>query len=163
MKSAICDIREAIDAGSAALLVYEVVDLAKCEMVKKALHEIVQRQGAKIGILVSNASTLAPPGPASDLAEEDFMKGFDIIVRTTLNAVHAFLPLAGEDATLLNISSGLAHMSPMKRVSAHVVGQAAQTKLINFIQAENLNLHVVNITPGVVDTEALRDAGGAVM
>ena len=87
------------------------------------------------------------------------MKGFDINVRTTLNAVHAFLPLAAEGATLLNISSGVAHMSPMRGVSAHVVGKAAQTKLIDFIQAENPDLHVVNIQPGVVNTEALRDAG----
>jgi len=134
------------------LVLYEVADLTKAAEVQQALKSITERVG-EINIFVSNAGVLPTPGPVSTLEPEAFEYGFNLNVRTTLNAVQAFIPLAAPNAVLINVSTGIAHFAPIPGMSAYASSKAMNTKLIDYVAAENPQLHVINLQPGVVDTE----------
>jgi NAD(P)-dependent dehydrogenase (short-subunit alcohol dehydrogenase family) len=70
--------------------------------------------------------------------------------------VQAFIPLAAPGAKLFNISSCLAHLAsvaPVEDVFAYAVTKLASTRMFDFVAAENPELHIVNVHPGVTDTE----------
>ena len=157
LKTAVGEIARSLDVQTTKLQ-YAVADLTKREDVARALQGFVERQGGKkIDIFVSNAGALPTPGYALQMDQEVFMKGFDSNVRSALNAVHSFLAHAAKDATLLNISTGIVHMLPLPGMSAYAASKAANAKLIDYIQAENPELHAVNVQPGVVATEINSD------
>jgi NAD(P)-dependent dehydrogenase (short-subunit alcohol dehydrogenase family) len=82
-----------------------------------------------------------------------FMRAFDMNVLTSLNAIQAFLSVAGSDPILLNVSTNLAHIQPMPTMPAYAASKAAQLKMVEYFATENPELHVVSIQPGVIATE----------
>ncbi|KXT13919.1 hypothetical protein AC579_2395 [Pseudocercospora musae] len=132
-------------------------DLTKRNVTTAALDRIVEKQGGTIEVLVSNAGATPSPGLALKSSDEEFMRLLDTNIRPTLNAIHAFVPHASEDAVLINVSTGLAHMLPRAGISAHAASKAASLKLVDYVQVENPNLHVVSIQPGSVQTEATQN------
>ncbi|KAF7194290.1 Short chain dehydrogenase citE [Pseudocercospora fuligena] len=156
LKTAVQEISEA--AGQLQTkVIFEVADLTKRDVTTAALHRIVEKQGGTIEIFVSNAGATPSPGLALKSNDDDFMKLFDMNIRSTLNAIHAFVPHASENAVLINVSTGLAHMLPRAGISAHAASKAASLKLVDYIQVENPQLHVVSIQPGSVKTEATQN------
>jgi len=133
-------------------VLYKVADLTIRADVETAFKDIVKEVG-KISILVSNAGTIATTGLVADTNADDFMRGFDMNVRTVLNATQAFIPLAAPNATLINISTGMVHFAPMPGMSSYTATKAATTKMFDYITAENPSLRVFNVQPGVVSTE----------
>lgn len=158
LRAAITEISNSV-AGDRRKLMFKVVDLHKREMVKQALKEIAEEQNSSINILVTNAGDLVNPVPVMETDADNFMRAFDYNVRIPLNTIQAFLPFAAEDAIILNISSGIAHMDPVPGLGAHGASKAAGVKLLDYIQVEHPKLHVVNIQPGSVDTEMSHKAG----
>lgn len=158
-------LKEAVDeiAGSITAtkprLIFKVADLNKADQVRQAFKEIVEEGTGKIDILVPNAGDLVSPAKIVDTVVDDFMRGFDYNVRLPFNAIRAFLPYAADNAVVLNISSGVAHMRPVPGLSAHAASKAAGVKLLDSVQAENPGLHVVNIQPGAVATAMSQKAG----
>lgn len=157
LKTAIQEITKAVGSPDSKLL-YEVADLTKREATEQAFAKIVEAQGGcPIDICVSNAGATPTPRLVADSDEEEWMHLVYQNVRSTLNMAHAFIPRAAKDATLLHVSTGLVHMLPRMRVSAHAASKAASAKLVEYIQAENPDLHVVSIQPGSVTTEATQN------
>lgn len=161
LRSAISEFLSVLPLGAHTKVLYEVADLTDRAQTIAAFDKIVDAQGiSTIDIFVNNAGGPPIPGLAHKLKEQDFMTAFDRNVRNTLNAIHAFLPRAAQqNAVLLNISSGVAHMSPVTGISGHAVSKAAATKLVDYVAAENPALHVVQVQPGVIATEATAKAG----
>jgi NAD(P)-dependent dehydrogenase (short-subunit alcohol dehydrogenase family) len=91
---------------------YQVADLSDAKQVKSAFHAIANEFG-KIDILVSNAGTLPPFGPIVGYNAEDLVRGFEGNVLSAFNASQAFLPLAGPDPIILNISTCLVNITPV--------------------------------------------------
>ncbi|CAH0053260.1 unnamed protein product [Clonostachys solani] len=133
-------------------VLYEVADLKKREEVEAAFSSIVAKVG-KLDILVNNAGAMAPPTPAIKYTAESFSSMFETNVTTTLHATQAFVSSAGSAPILINISASLAHIQPMSGMAAYTASKAAQLKLIEYLGAENPQLHTVNLHPGVVATE----------
>jgi NAD(P)-dependent dehydrogenase (short-subunit alcohol dehydrogenase family) len=158
LRAAIKEISDAVP-GTKPRLIFKVADLNDREVVKQALKEISEEQNSKIDVLVPNAGDLVHPAPISTTEVDDFMKAFDYNVRLPLNTVLAFLPYSAKHAVILNISSGIAHMDPVPGLSAHGASKAAGVKLLDYIQAEHPNFHIVNIQPGSVETEMSHKAG----
>lgn len=131
---------------------YEVTDLTKRSDVDRALHSIVTKSGT-ISIFVSNAGGIPALGPAADMDPDVFMSGFETNVRTALNSIQASLPLAAQDAILISLSTGLAHIAPVAGMSAYSTSKAANLKMLDYFAAENLGVRFVSLHPGVVDTE----------
>lgn len=133
-------------------ILYRAADLSDRKQVDDALAEIAEAVG-KIDIFVNNAGALSPIEPVAKYNAATFMKAFEMNVLTSLNAIQAFMPLAGADPILLNISAGLTHTQPMPGMSAYAASKTAQLKMVEYFAAENPELHVVNIHPGIIATE----------
>lgn len=139
-------------ASHGTLVLCKKADLTKLQEVRDAINEIAQSVGS-INIFVSNAGFFPTVSSVLEHEADDYMEGFKMNVVTTLNALQAFRPHAAPEAVVLNISTSLAHVSPWPRPSGYCVTKGANLKLMDFFAAENPEIHVVNVQPGVVETE----------
>lgn len=153
LKSAVEELSAAVGTPDSKVI-YEVADLTDRAATIQAFSNIVKTQGAPIDICISNAGATPNPGMAIEVPDEEFMSLVNSNVRSTLNTAHAFIPRSSKNATLLNVSTGLIHMLPRPGISAHAASKAASMKLIEYIAAENPEVHVVSLQPGSVVTEA---------
>lgn len=142
-------------AGPATRVLFETADTTQRTSIDGALKTIVGQVG-KIDIFVSNAGLLTSNGVVASYDESELRRGFEVNVIGSFNAVQAFIPLAAPGAKLFNISSCLAHLAPVapvKNIFAYAVTKLASIRMFDFIAAENPELLVVNVHPGVIDTE----------
>lgn len=72
----------------------------------------------------------------------------------------AFLRHAAKDAVLIALTAGLAHLPSMPGYSSYSTSKLAGIKLFESVQAENPELRVVNVHPGVIKSE-MSDKGAA--
>ena len=151
LQSATKEIKAAAVNSDTSVL-FQTADLTKREEVDVALQSFVAKVG-RISILVANAGGLSEVGPLATMHAASFMKGFEINVLPCLHAIQAFIPVATSDAMIFNISSGIGHFAPMPGMSSYAASKAAGIKMIDYLAAENPDLHFVDIQPGVVSTE----------
>jgi NAD(P)-dependent dehydrogenase (short-subunit alcohol dehydrogenase family) len=72
----------------------------------------------------------------------------------------AFLRHAAKDAYLLSINTGIGHMPALPGgMSAYAASKAAAIKLFEYVALENPGIHVVNVHPGVVESDMNRKSG----
>lgn len=140
------------------ILLREICDLADQAQTVRAFDSIVKSVGP-IDILISNAGALPDLGPLRGFNATTFMHSFELNVLTALNAVQAFLPRSTTHPTIISVSSCIAHISPMPNVSGYAVSKAANLKLMDYLAAENPELHLVNLQPGTITTEMSAKAG----
>ncbi|RHZ48370.1 SDR family NAD(P)-dependent oxidoreductase [Aspergillus thermomutatus] len=116
--------------ATATKVLYETADLSDRTHVDAAMTTIAHQVG-KIDILVSNAGMLPLPGLLRGYDAETFMQSFQGNVLTTFNANSMLVP-------------GLA---------PYAVSKAACLKMLEYLAAENPQLHVVSVQPGWVPTD----------
>lgn len=58
-----------------------------------------------------------------------------------------------DKAVLINVSSMMAHARPVVTNFAYSMAKAANLKMIEYFAAENPNIHVVSLQPGIINTE----------
>jgi NAD(P)-dependent dehydrogenase (short-subunit alcohol dehydrogenase family) len=157
LKGAVEEIRKANTKGTTTVA-FESVDLSKRKDVEKAFESALKTiGGSQIDIFVSNAATAAVQGPVFGFKEADAREYLDFNIITAFNAVQAAKPHLASEAKLINISSGIGHIHPMPNQWAYATAKAAVTKLYDYIQAENPDLDVFCIQPGVIATELSGD------
>ncbi|KAL2067368.1 hypothetical protein VTL71DRAFT_1793 [Oculimacula yallundae] len=138
-----------------------------------ALSLTTQTFSRKISILISNAAHLPIPTHLSTSVPADWFAGMETNVLGNLYLLQAFLshsvPVSDSDSQLekpivVHVSTGLAHVSADK-MSAYSVSKLAATRLWELFAVENPGVRVVNVHPGVVETEMNRRAmeGGLVL
>lgn len=153
VESAAEEIRMADPTGLINVIV-ESVDLSQHTAVDVAFAQALRKTGqAKINVFIHNAGILQTNGPVAGYEYEEYRKGLEINMVGAFNAVQAMLPLLSPSAKVFNISSCIAHISLMPRSWAYAATKIANTKMFEYLQAENPNLHIVNVHPGVVNTE----------
>lgn len=77
-----------------------------------------------------------------------------------LNTVREFAKYAAKGAHVLHISTCISHIPPLEAgVSAYAASKAAATKVFDHLAFENPDLFVVNVHPGLVDTDLSRKSG----
>lgn len=84
-------------------------------------------------------------------------------VKGTMISVKAFLPTANPShAAILGVTTGGTSMPPamLPGLSAYISSKLAQVKLLEFVTAENPNVFVATVHPGIVDTAMFRKNGG---
>lgn len=132
---------------------YAVADLLKVTDLEAAFNRFRTSFGP-IDVLVSNAGYLNNPAEIVSAQSDDWWMAMEINVRGVFNAIRAFVPLAAPEPTLLNITSGIAHLpSTLPGMSAYAISKLANAKLVEYIGYEVPDLHVVNIQPGVIESE----------
>lgn len=157
LQAAVEEIRAANPQGTTTA-VYEGVDLSQREAVDKAFTSALQQIGAShVDVFISNAGVLPAQGAVAGYSEADLRKGLDLTLVASFNAVQAALPLlAPKDAKVLNISSGIGHISAVPGVWLYATQKMALIKMFDYLQAERPDLDVFNVQPGVIDTDMSR-------
>ncbi|KAF4987225.1 hypothetical protein FDECE_15536 [Fusarium decemcellulare] len=138
-----------------------VADITRIEQVDEGLNKINQRFG-KIDVFVSNAAFLPVPEPvlSPDFDIQDWWTAFRTNVLGVVHSVRGFANHAAEEACFLNISTCISHIPPLEAgVSAYAASKAAANKLLDYIALENPGLRVMNVHPGLVESDMSRKSG----
>ncbi|KAL7949502.1 hypothetical protein V8C42DRAFT_311072 [Trichoderma barbatum] len=151
---------EAAKHGHSPLIITEVADLMQRDTVDAALQSIQTKASAQAGstyldVLVSNAGMAPKMGTVLGYDTELIMKTLGLNVLSAFNAINAWVPLAppGDKAVLINVSSMMAHGTPVPTNFAYSISKAANLKMLDYFAIENPAIHVVSIQPGIINTE----------
>lgn len=108
----------------------------------------------KIDVLINNAGYLPsffPLGTESASEADDWWSAFSVNVRGSHNVLSAFLPVAAENATVIQLGSGATNVN-IPGQSAYNASKVAATRVFECFQSENPGFRVVVVAPGVVET-----------
>lgn len=124
------------------------------EKATKEIFATVKEEIGLIDVLVSNAGYLPKPGPVKDTPIDDFWRAFEINVKGATMLVQGFLGSAAEDAVLIDINAGLAHVKDARfPVAPYAASKAAFTRVLDFVRQENPKLRVYSLHPGLIKTD----------
>jgi NAD(P)-dependent dehydrogenase (short-subunit alcohol dehydrogenase family) len=156
------DTKQAIEEEFAGTKVLAVpADISNAKQIEDAFLKINQTFG-KTNVLVCNSAFLSSYSPvlSPNLDVQDWWNAFNTNILGSLYTIRGFLKFAAEGAHVLHISTAISHMPPIETgASAYAASKAAAVKLFDYIAFENPKLHVVNIHPGLVDTDMSRKSG----
>jgi NAD(P)-dependent dehydrogenase (short-subunit alcohol dehydrogenase family) len=131
-------------------------DVSKEDQVDAAF-DAVKKEFGTIDIMVSNSAFMATNTSLAAADVKDWWTTYETNVLGAMLVTRAFLRNKSEGAFLLNISSGVAHMPGMGHgISAYASSKSASTKLFEYVAVEEQGVHVVNVQPGIVDSELNR-------
>ncbi|KAF2715924.1 putative short-chain dehydrogenase [Polychaeton citri CBS 116435] len=154
LKEAAEEIRKASPKGTTTDVFFEGVDLSQRAAVDIAFTNAVKHfGGAKVDVVVSNAAAAPEFGTVASYSEKDLYKGIELNIGTAFNTIGAIFPLLAPNATVLNITSGMAHVDPWATMWVYAMNKIATAKMFEYFQFENPDLRVINVQPGVVATE----------
>ncbi|KAK3314605.1 hypothetical protein B0H66DRAFT_627248 [Apodospora peruviana] len=127
--------------------------------------ETLEAAAAAIGLwhVVVLASGYCPkPNPVSGSDAEEWQKGYQVIVLGTALTAKAFLPTV-RGAAFLGITSDTSLLPPtyLPGLAAYVSIKLAQAKVYEFLAAENPDVFVATVHPGMIDTNNFRATGAS--
>lgn len=117
--------------------------------------------GTGIDVLVSNAAVQTALEPFASTDFDSWWRGFEINVRGPALLVRGFLRVAKPGAVIVNVTTAGAHVPGMPRMSNYQATKAGALKFFEVLQAEHPELQIVNVHPGVIETDMSRQAYGA--
>ncbi|KAB5517411.1 hypothetical protein GE09DRAFT_979143 [Coniochaeta sp. 2T2.1] len=133
-------------------VILEVVDLMDRDATEAAFKSIAANVDT-LDVLVSNAGVAPIMQPVRGYDAGIMMDTLNLNLLTAFYALQAWVPLSGSGATLINISSMTAHAVPMVPNFAYAMSKAANLKMVDFFAHENPGIHVVNVQPGIINTD----------
>lgn len=123
------------------------------EKATQKMFATIRSEIGLIDVLVSNAGYLPRPGPVKDTPIDDFWRAFEINVKGATLLVQGFLGAAAEDAVLIDINAGLAHITNTRfPVAPYAASKAAFIRVLDFVRQENPKLRVYSVHPGLIET-----------
>jgi NAD(P)-dependent dehydrogenase (short-subunit alcohol dehydrogenase family) len=153
LQSAAEEIKKANPAGTTTVIT-ESADVTKRPSLEAAFANATKAAGgAKVDIFVNNAGCLQPRNSLAAFSEREFRESIEGNFMGSFHAVQTIVPLLDPKATILNINSGIAHVSPLPGFSPYASTKLATAKMFDYLQTENPDLSVFNVQPGVVTTE----------
>lgn len=137
-----------------------VADISNKTQVDEAFAKIEKNFGT-IDILIPNAAYFTGVKPFGEESVEDWEESLKVNVLGVYLLTSAFLRHASKDAKIINISTAITHLPPFKGFSSYGSTKLAGTKVLDFVQAEHPEIHVVNVHPGQVrETDMAEKAKG---
>ena len=134
-------------------------DCARC--VKDTIDQFGRLDG-----VVNNAGTLAPLDTTANADPAAWQRNLLVNVAGPFNLIHTALPeLKRRQGRVVNVSSGAAEVV-IQAAGAYCAAKAALNHFTRVLAAEEPEITVVAVRPGVVDTamqHVLRDQGPRVM
>ncbi|KAK5118660.1 hypothetical protein LTR85_008125 [Meristemomyces frigidus] len=139
-------------------------DIVLPEQVGQAMNSIIEHFGGVPDVLVNNAGGLSGVGSLTDVDLDDIWSAFDINVRGPLAVTQAYLRANKKHSpdtarTVINISSGAAHLPYAPGLAAYSTSKLANAKIMEYLHHENPSWNVFNMQPGVVATDLASQAG----
>lgn len=131
-----------------------VADVTNEAQVAAAFAETKKVLGP-IDILVSNAAYMPFPAPVASAPVADWWNSMEINVKGNLHLMQAFVANmnTATEPIIVNITTGGTHLSPLPTLSGYVVGKLAALKMFEYFAAENPGIRVMNVHPGVMETD----------
>ena len=120
---------------------------------EQAVNDAFGSLNTKIDVLVHNAGYLPDVEPVSTTPVTEWWRGFEINVKGSFIVTQAFLKHAAKDAVLVNMTTGVAHLPTFPHYSSYAASKLAAVKFFNGVQAENPDVRVVNVHPGVIKSD----------
>ncbi|CAF9935324.1 hypothetical protein IMSHALPRED_010182 [Imshaugia aleurites] len=115
-------------------------------------------------VLILNAGVLASPQPIAKSDPADWWRVLETNVKGAMVTTRAFLPSRNNNASIIGLNANMitvpASYPAAAGASAYVCSKFAQLKLLEYVSAENPDVFVVSVHPGVVDTDMLRSMDG---
>lgn len=129
------------------------VDVSDRELVNEAFRTAAAHFG-KLDVLINNAAYYSGLTSINDSTLESWYPSFEINVKGAFLVTKGFLAYSVPKATVLHISSGIAHINPpWAGYSAYAASKAAATRFFEYLQSEMPDFQVISIHPGTVRTE----------
>jgi NAD(P)-dependent dehydrogenase (short-subunit alcohol dehydrogenase family) len=136
---------------------YHVADITDAKSISEAFAEVIRLYG-KVDVLINNAGYLSVHTTLADSPLEDYWLGFEINIKGPIVTTQEFLKIAAPGATLINMSSGAAHIPYIPEYSGYSAAKLAAAKITEYVHHENPHLRVFNLQPGTVETNMARKA-----
>ncbi|PVH95132.1 NAD(P)-binding protein [Periconia macrospinosa] len=153
LQSAAEEIKKANPAGTTTV-VTEGADISQRNSLEAAFSSATsQAGGAKVDVFVNNAGSLKQLDTVTTYNEQNLRESIETNFIGSYYLLQTIAPLLAPKAKVLNISSGIGHMNPLPGFWAYSSLKLAIIKMFDFFQAENPDLNIFNIQPGVVETE----------
>lgn len=124
------------------------------------MKEIASTIGAW-DVLILNAAHVLTPGSIVDASLQDWWQHYETNVKSVVIASQNFIPTAKPGAALYAITAGAFVMPPTYTpgLSGYLSSKVAQSKVMEFIAAENPDLFVCTVHPGMIETNVFRSSG----
>lgn len=144
--------KEAINKDIPDTTIYTIVaDIASKESTLAAFDTIKSNVGT-VDILIANAGYYSDHATIEGADLDEWFKAFEINVKGNFNLVKAFLPLATENAAVINVSAAMTHVEYFPLSSAYHSSKLAAIKIFDYIHNEHPELFVLNVHPGALRT-----------
>lgn len=108
-------------------------------------------------VLVNNAGYMSKPGTALDIDINDWWKAFEINIKGAMIVTRAFFPTKNADAVFIGTAT-MAVSLPTPMVvtgSSYVASKLGLIKFLEVLAAENPDVNIMILHPGVVDTDMM--------
>ncbi|KAK0105210.1 hypothetical protein ONS95_004395 [Cadophora gregata] len=125
-------------------------DVSNKEQVDRAFRKIHSEIGKPLDILILNAGFYSGIRPLGTETVEEWQTVFNINILGPYLVSAAFTSNAAPDATIVNISSAIAHLDPFPGFASYAATKLAGSKIMQYMQKENPGMHVVDVHPGQV-------------
>ncbi|KAI1447660.1 hypothetical protein F5Y02DRAFT_432303 [Annulohypoxylon stygium] len=135
-----------------------VADLTKQSSLKSAAAAI-----GKWDVLVLSSGYCPTRSPLASTKVDEWWKGFETNAKGTMLVAKAFLPTANPtQAAFLGVTTDVSLMPAvyLPGLSAYTASKLAQAKMFEFIAAENPNIFVATVNPGMIETDNFYRTGG---
>ncbi|OCT48953.1 Estradiol 17-beta-dehydrogenase 11 [Cladophialophora carrionii] len=138
-------------------------DISSFSSLESAFKQIRQQAGNPVDILVHNAGHLASPGPIATTDPKEWWTSFEVNILGAFNSIRAFLPVAPTNATIVNMSTAVAHVptTMISGLSAYSSSKLAALRIFDFLQDEHPEMHIVNMHPGIIMSDLNSKHGAA--
>ncbi|KAL2062116.1 hypothetical protein VTL71DRAFT_6382 [Oculimacula yallundae] len=147
--------------AEAATTIYELVgsrtrviaigtDVSKKDQVDRAFSQIKREIGKSLDVLILNAGYFNGIRPIGTETVEEWQSVFDVNVLGLYLLSTAFVAAAAPDSTIVNISTGIAHLDPFPGFVSYAATKLAGSQILKYFQEENPRFHVVDVHPGQV-------------
>ena len=126
-------------------------DVANKEQVDAAFSQITTHFDENpLDILINNAGFFTGLRPLGTETVEEWTTNFDVNVKGVYLITTAFIARARPDATIINISTAITHLSPFPGFTSYAATKLAGAKMMDYVRQENPQMFVVNVHPGQV-------------
>ncbi|GJC89716.1 short chain dehydrogenase citE [Colletotrichum liriopes] len=128
---------------------------------EEALIKVAAAVG-KWDVLVLTAGYVSNPSPVAGSASDEWWQSFETNTKGTYLVTKAFLPTANPShASVVALTTGTTALPAvaLPGLSAYMASKLAQTKIIEFLAAENPNLFAATLHPGMVETDIFKKSG----
>ncbi|KAI2780740.1 short chain dehydrogenase [Daldinia loculata] len=128
-------------------------------------EDALQRVAAEVGtwdILIHTAGYVSTPGPIASSDTNEWWQSFETNAKGTFLSIKTFLPTANKThATILALNTGTIALpsAALPGLSAYMASKLAETKIIEFLAAEQPNIFAATVHPGLIVSDIFKKSG----